>query len=586
MVLEHLVGDSAEPPNLIGRVFGDRYRVDELVGKGGMGCVYRALHVVMQQTVALKVMRRDLARDVTAIRRFYHEARACSGLKHHHTIKVHDFGVSDDGYPYLAMEYLSGRPLGAVLRAEGRLEAGRVVRLAQQVCKSLQEAHDAGIVHRDLKPANLFLAQVPGEGDYVKVLDFGVAKFLERDGGGEKSVTSTGMVVGTPRYMSPEQLCGRALDGRSDLYSLGVVLYELLSGQVPFGSLSTAELIARQMSEPAPPLSLAVGDDSVPPALCALVDGLLARDPADRPANAQALLDELDAIAVAGGGPRTTAPGPVGAPSTVPPVAGPRSPAPAGNSVPPAARSAAGPPRPRLRVGAAPTPAPVLATTAPGRGKAGARPRRWAMPPAQLLGIVLVAGLAVAVVVVGLMAFGGPAPDATGTGEPSPPPVGGGFGPAPATPDGSTALPQGRTVAAPGGPAAAPDVATGTETPPTVDGDRAAAAAPAPATGGRGPLGAGPGSPPSDLVCLTVQSEPPGAKVSVIRGQAMGVAPVRLEGPAGSRMQIRVSKRGFVPRTVELLFDTNRTEGVRLEPAPAARSGAPEPAVPQPTIIW
>ena len=243
MVKEGLFEADGGAPSLVGRLFGGRYQVEEVIGKGGMGWVFRATDPVMQRTVALKVMRRDVARDMAAVKRFSKEARDCSRLRHHNTISVYDFGVSDDGYPFIVMEFLEGTPLGRLLHDEGALPLERVVHIATQICRSLDEAHDLGLVHRDLKPANVFLTQVHHEQDYVKVLDFGIAKTVAGDKG--ETLTKSGMVIGTPKYISPEQAKAQPLDRRSDLYALGVILYEMAVGVVPFDAPSTGALIAK-----------------------------------------------------------------------------------------------------------------------------------------------------------------------------------------------------------------------------------------------------------------------------------------------------------------------------------------------------
>jgi serine/threonine-protein kinase len=295
MVSEGLFERGDLAPELVGRRFGDRYQVEALIGRGGMGWVFRAVHLVMQQTVALKVMRRDVARDLSAVKRFSREARDCSRLRHHNTIKVHDFGVSDDGYPYLVMEYLEGRPLSRLIKDEGGLGLARAAHIARQICASLDEAHDLGLVHRDLKPANVFLTRVHNQDDYVKVLDFGIAKTVGDEIG--ESLTESGVVIGTPKYLSPEQAQARPLDRRSDLYSLGIILYELVTGRVPFDAPSTGALLAKQIYEPPPPLPEQAAGHRLPSALRALVAQLLAKEPFERPPTARAVAERLEAIA-------------------------------------------------------------------------------------------------------------------------------------------------------------------------------------------------------------------------------------------------------------------------------------------------
>ena len=293
------LGDEEEnAPDLIGRVFGERYRVESVIGRGGMGWVFSGTHLVMQQTVALKVMRKDLCRNMSAVRRFLQEARACSQLRHHNTIKVYDFGYSDDGYPYLTMEYLEGSPLNRLLKTEGPLDPGRAARIGVQICHSLDEAHEAGMVHRDLKPGNVFLAEMHASTDYVKVLDFGIAKFIDPEGSDVAltSLTDSGMVVGTPKYLSPEQALGKDLDRRSDLYSLGIILYEMLVGKVPFDAPTSGELIVRQVRDAPPPVPPVVAGRTIPDTLRTLVHSLLAKEPEVRPDDAMKVAGYLEGI--------------------------------------------------------------------------------------------------------------------------------------------------------------------------------------------------------------------------------------------------------------------------------------------------
>ncbi len=282
----------------VGRVLEGRYRVDQLLERGGMGWVFRATHLAMEQTVAVKVLRRDLVKDEAFVERFRAEARACSRLRHHHTIKVHDFGISEDGYPFLVMEFLEGRSLDTALRREGPLPAARVIRIAQQICKSLQEAHSLGMVHRDLKPANVFLCRMPGESDYVKLLDFGIAKVVEeRRPRADSRPTASGKVVGTPQYMSPEQVQGAELDGRSDLYALGIVMYELLAGYPPFDGAEVLSVMVKHVVEAPRSLSaLPSLRAPVPPGLVRLVDQLLEKTPERRPAAAEEVLLRLQEL--------------------------------------------------------------------------------------------------------------------------------------------------------------------------------------------------------------------------------------------------------------------------------------------------
>jgi len=196
------------PDPMVGRILDGRYRIESLIGRGGMGAVYRGVQLATKQTVAIKLIRSDVAEDVEAAKRFHREARAASLLSHPHSVRVFDFGESEEGDLYLVLEYPAGRTLGKVLRAEGPLAELRAAKVGLEVAQSLSEAHGHGLVHRDLKPENIMLLNVAGDADFVKVLDFGIAKFLSGSSG-ESSVTRTGAMVGTPQYMAPEQAQGK-----------------------------------------------------------------------------------------------------------------------------------------------------------------------------------------------------------------------------------------------------------------------------------------------------------------------------------------------------------------------------------------
>jgi len=215
---------------MLGRTIASAYRIVELTGVGGMGRVYRAEQLALGRSVAIKVIHPQLSNDDLFAERFYQEARAASALNHPNTVSVIDFGRTEDGMHYLVMEYLQGQDLSQVLLA-GPLSIARACAIGVDMLSALSEAHVNGIVHRDIKPENLFVEHLRSGRDVVKVLDFGIAKLAT-----ERSTTSThgDELVGTPEYMSPEQVRGEPVDGRSDLYATGVVLYELLTGKVPF----------------------------------------------------------------------------------------------------------------------------------------------------------------------------------------------------------------------------------------------------------------------------------------------------------------------------------------------------------------
>ena len=272
---------------LVGRVFSGRYRVEALVGEGGMGSVYSATQLSVNRSVALKILRPEYASNLEQVRRFQTEARAASSLDHPHTIRVIDFGQSDDGALYLVTELLEGETLSDLIAREGALDPWRAARITCQVLKSLSEAHSMGIVHRDLKPENIFLTRVHGEGDFAKVLDFGIAKITAPDRE-RRSLTVTGTVVGTPLYMAPEQARGQAVGRSADLYSVGVLLYEMLAGEPPFMGETAMQVMMEHIQTEPPPLALSLDAPSLGE-LERVVDWCLAKEPADRPATADAL---------------------------------------------------------------------------------------------------------------------------------------------------------------------------------------------------------------------------------------------------------------------------------------------------------
>jgi eukaryotic-like serine/threonine-protein kinase len=228
--------------------FGSRYRIESMIGEGGMGAVYRAYDRELDRTVALKLLQPGRNRDPRALQRFKQELLLARAVSHRNILRIHDLG-DVDGVKFISMDYVEGQDLQALIRREGPLPVPRALALARQLCEALQAAHDAGILHRDLKPHNVLV----GPGDHVYVGDFGLARLLEA---GEDGLTSTGMVPGTPRYMSPEQVEGKPLDQRSDLYGLGLILYEMMTGKLPFSGASASEqMLQRVRIRPTDPRS-------------------------------------------------------------------------------------------------------------------------------------------------------------------------------------------------------------------------------------------------------------------------------------------------------------------------------------------
>jgi len=284
---------SSRQDSAIGTLIDGRYRVLDTLGSGGMGVVYRAEHVPLHRPVALKVLQRELLGRQEVEKRFEREAQALAALAHPNIVTVLDYGWHE-GAAYLVMEHLAGRSLFD-LAAEGPLPPSRAIEIARQLLRGLAFAHARGIVHRDLKPGNIFLHEVSGLGETVKILDFGLAKFLEGDPSSGAGLTRAGAIFGTPAYMAPEQASGQGADLRTDVYAAGVVLYELLAGRKPF--VGTAdEMIRQHLAAEVPPL-VSLRPDLVPvPALEALLKRALEKDPARRFRDASEMLEALESI--------------------------------------------------------------------------------------------------------------------------------------------------------------------------------------------------------------------------------------------------------------------------------------------------
>ena len=265
--------------DIIGSIIADRYHVIRKLGEGGMGQVYLAEHVKMGRMSAIKVMTPSLVHDADAVGRFNREAANASKISHPNIAAIYDFGETSDGLIYLAMEFVEGESLTKLCEALGALPAPRAAEIARQVAGALEAAHERGIVHRDLKPDNIMISRGRDGADLVKVVDFGIAKAAE--GAGQK-VTRTGLVVGTPEYMSPEQLTGDTLDGRSDLYALALVTFNMLTGMLPFTGQTTQEALLKRLTDRPLSLTEARPDLSWPPALQTVLDRALSRLASDR----------------------------------------------------------------------------------------------------------------------------------------------------------------------------------------------------------------------------------------------------------------------------------------------------------------
>ncbi len=289
-------GAAKGPDPLIGRVINDRYRITSIIARGGMGKVYRAEQAPLGREVALKVLNPSYQgeNDPEFHKRFFLEASICAKLTHPNTVTIFDYGKTDDDVFYIAMELLEGRTLHRALRDEGYLPAYRALHIARQVCRSLREAHSLGVIHRDLKPANIFLVRHGDENDFVKVLDFGLVKDI---GEGSEELTQTGLFMGSPKYMSPEQIRGEKVDGRCDVYALGVILYEMLTGKVPFDRPNSVNILMAHVHEAVPSMLAQNPDAEISGALNDVVMKAMAKKVEDRYASMDELLVALKQVA-------------------------------------------------------------------------------------------------------------------------------------------------------------------------------------------------------------------------------------------------------------------------------------------------
>jgi eukaryotic-like serine/threonine-protein kinase len=292
------------PKALLGSTISDRYRIERLLGEGGMGAVYQAEHTLMRKRMAIKVLHPEMTRLPEVVARFEREAMAAAHIDHPHVVTATDFGKLEDGSFFLALEFVEGKSLREVI-ALGRLELGRALHIGRQIASALSRAHALKIVHRDLKPENVMLVEREGDPDFVKVLDFGIAKVqigeltagdVGQAGPGQPVLTQAGMVYGTPEYMAPEQALGQTVDARADLYALGCILYEMLCGMRPFDAESKVALLGMQVTAPMPSMATKAPDANVPPEVEALVKRLLAKEAAERLGDARELIDSITAV--------------------------------------------------------------------------------------------------------------------------------------------------------------------------------------------------------------------------------------------------------------------------------------------------
>ena len=294
--------DAGPEDPIVGRVLLNRYRVDKRLGEGGMGAVYLAAHVTLEKPLALKVLHPEYARKEDLVERFLIEAKAASKIRHDNVIDISDFGKTEDGLVFFAMEFLKGRDLHDEL-ARAHMEQTvlpweRSKHIFVQMCSALAAAHDQGIVHRDLKPENIYLIERMGRTDFVKLLDFGIAKSTEL-APGDRKLTRTGMLFGTPEYMSPEQASGQPVDHRVDIYAMGCILYQLLVGRVPFESDNFMATLNRHLTEEPPlPSAPQLAAAQAPTSVNAVIARAMAKRPEDRFQTMREMIEAIEGLGV------------------------------------------------------------------------------------------------------------------------------------------------------------------------------------------------------------------------------------------------------------------------------------------------
>jgi serine/threonine protein kinase len=272
-------------------IFEKKFRIVSTIGAGGVGVIYKAQHLHTKRMLAIKMLHSADLEQESEFLRFQQEAEAASHLNHKNIVTIHDFGVTSDDVAFLVMEYLDGPTLDQIIKTDGRISIERFMQIFPQVCAGLQHAHKKGIVHRDIKPSNLMIVDTEDEKDVVKIVDFGLAKPSQQDV--EKHLTQTGIVLGTPLFMSPEQCRGRELDFRTDIYSLGCVMYAALTGKYPFEGESTMDTLYLHIAEPPPPFSQTVPELNLPHSLETVIFKALSKEPSQRPASMQELSQDL-----------------------------------------------------------------------------------------------------------------------------------------------------------------------------------------------------------------------------------------------------------------------------------------------------
>jgi len=304
------MSDTVGPDRLVGVEIGGKYKIVRVLGEGGMGCVYQGEQKLGQtiRKVAIKTLHEHLSHDPQILARFEREVGTVAGLQHPNTIQVFDFGKMDDGTLYIVMEFVEGKSVASVIETEGPMLPARVHNIIKQVCGSLEEAHGLGIVHRDLKPDNIVLCDKAGQHDWVEVLDFGIAKRSSEVDEREQKLTQQGMVLGTPPYMSPEQFTGKPVDRRSDIYSLAVMAYEMLTGGLPFNGNTAWEWATAHMTAQPRPLETYPVSSRIPASMKGAILRALEKDPNNR---FPTVTEFMSAFGAGGDAPAPSAYGPV-----------------------------------------------------------------------------------------------------------------------------------------------------------------------------------------------------------------------------------------------------------------------------------
>jgi serine/threonine-protein kinase len=353
-------------PDLVGKTIAGRYRIVAKLGEGGMGAVYRGEQMSLKRAVAVKLLRPELSTNQMILQRFNAEAQAVAKLSHPNTVNIYDFGQDTDGSLFIAMEFIEGRSLREAVQREGPFPPSRALQIATQVAASLSDAHAHNIVHRDLKPDNVMLQDRGKHKDVVRVLDFGIAKLRDDSRATQAAMTQAGDMLGTPQYMAPEQIKGEPIDGRTDVYALGCMIYEMVTARLPFEAPTVMAMLSKHLMEMPPPPSQRRPELRLPPAIDQLVMSALAKEPRHRPPTMDAYAEMVSGLlaTLPGGDPNRSAPMSIQQPvvnvaTPVPYAAGPAfTPSPPSAFAPPAMPPPMGPPQVPMQGGYTPPPIP------------------------------------------------------------------------------------------------------------------------------------------------------------------------------------------------------------------------------------